>query len=407
MGAADDAEVMRVAEQLERATSLLSSTATALVAPLLGMLAWLVFLRPSGAAAAFFTEGASPAPAEAVRAPLPQSTAHRPSVSARREPRAEVQNATRPAPTPRAPARRAPLALAALGAFMLLFGAADALRTRASYVSSQPAAGATLAAAPAAVRVSFGAALDPASSLSITRLVLPPYTGEQPQEIEISRRLAPDDPTQPNARSRAVFAAGRGVSRALAGAARTRRRAPLRLVLLRRRRARARGHGGADLLPARPRRRCARSPPHLRGRRAAARSGRTGATLPPPQLADPRALPAVHRQHHAGDEARLVGGEEDGRPRHVPGACPSCAPSGTEAWRWRDQLCPSGCRRRARCPSIAIGVSIRPGMITLARIAVLGVAERERLGVGVDAGLRGLVGDGGRRSTRRRSRRRS
>ena len=78
---------------------------------------------------------------------------------------------------------------------MLLSGAADALRTRASYVSSQPAAGVTLAAAPAAVRVSFGAALDPASSLSITRMVLPPYTGEQPQEIEVSRRLAPDDPT--------------------------------------------------------------------------------------------------------------------------------------------------------------------------------------------------------------------
>jgi methionine-rich copper-binding protein CopC len=77
---------------------------------------------------------------------------------------------------------------------MLLFGAADGLRTRASYVSSQPAAGATVAAAPAVVRVSFGAALDPASSLSLTRLVLPPYTGEQPTEIEISHRLAPDDP---------------------------------------------------------------------------------------------------------------------------------------------------------------------------------------------------------------------
>ena len=78
---------------------------------------------------------------------------------------------------------------------MLLFGAADALRTRASYVSSQPTPGVMLEHPPAAVRVSFGAALDPASSLSLTRLFLPPYTGEQPKDVEITRRLAPDDPT--------------------------------------------------------------------------------------------------------------------------------------------------------------------------------------------------------------------
>jgi methionine-rich copper-binding protein CopC len=196
MAAADDAEVSRVAEQLQHATGLLSSTATALVAPLLGMLAWLAFLRPSGAAAAFFTEGASPAPADAVHAPQPQSPAQGPALPTRKEPQAEAQSATRPALTPRPAARRARLALAALGAFMLLFGAADALRTRASYVSSQPAPGATLEQPPAAVRVSFGAALDPASSLSLTRLVLPPYTGAQPEDVEITRRLAPDDPQQ-------------------------------------------------------------------------------------------------------------------------------------------------------------------------------------------------------------------
>ena len=77
---------------------------------------------------------------------------------------------------------------------MLLFGAADALRTRATYVSSQPAPGVMLEQPPAAIRVSFGAALDPASSLTLTRQVLPPYTGEQPKDVEITRRIAPDDP---------------------------------------------------------------------------------------------------------------------------------------------------------------------------------------------------------------------
>jgi methionine-rich copper-binding protein CopC len=196
MAAADDAEVMRVAEQLRRATAILSSTATALVLPLLGLLAWLAVLRPSGAAAAFFTEGASPAAADAVRAPQPQSPAHRPSFPNRPEPQADVESAPRPAPAPSAPTRRAHLVLAALGALMLLFGAADALRTRASYVSSQPAPGGMLEQPPATVRVSFGAALDPASSLSLTRLVLPPYTGEQPKDIEITRRLALNDPGQ-------------------------------------------------------------------------------------------------------------------------------------------------------------------------------------------------------------------
>ena len=69
MAAADDAEVLRVSEQLQRATGVLTSTASALVAPLLGMLAWLAFLRPSGAAAAFFTEEAKPAPADAPHRP--------------------------------------------------------------------------------------------------------------------------------------------------------------------------------------------------------------------------------------------------------------------------------------------------------------------------------------------------
>ena len=194
MAAAEDAEVLQVADSLHRATGVLTSTATALVAPLLGILAWVAFLRPSGAAAAFFTEGEGPASAAALRAARSQSIAHRPSVPTVKESQAASQSAARPPPAPRAPVRRARLGLVALGALMLVFAAADGLRTRASYLSSEPAPGATLADPPAAVRVSFGAPLDPTSSLSITRLVVQPSAGGGPSEVEITHRIAPDDP---------------------------------------------------------------------------------------------------------------------------------------------------------------------------------------------------------------------
>jgi methionine-rich copper-binding protein CopC len=90
-------------------------------------------------------------------------------------------------------ARFARLGLAALGALMLLFAAADGLRTRAFYVTSQPAPGATLTAGPTAVRATFGAELDAASSLSVTRLVVNP-TGNGPQDMDVTSRLAPHDP---------------------------------------------------------------------------------------------------------------------------------------------------------------------------------------------------------------------
>jgi len=187
-----DAEVLRLADELQRATGVLTSTATVLVLPSLGMLAWLAFLRPSGATAAFFTKGACPVRADALRAPRPQFPAHRPSVPTLKEPQAASQSAARPPPAQPAPARSARLGLGALGAVLLVFAAADGLRTRPSYVSSQPAPGATLAHPPVAVRVSFAAALDPASSLSLTRRVVQPSAGEEPSEVEISRRLAPD-----------------------------------------------------------------------------------------------------------------------------------------------------------------------------------------------------------------------
>jgi methionine-rich copper-binding protein CopC len=193
MAAADDAEVLLVADELRRATGVLSSTASALVVPMLGMLAWLAFLRPSGAAAAFFTEGASPAATDAPPAAQPPPVVQRAAAPSAPDPLPASRWPTLRPPLQRVPSRRTRLALAALGAFLLLFGAADALRTRASYVGSQPAPGTMLEDPPAAVRVSFGAALDAASTLSITRLVLPPYTGEQPKDVEISHQIAPDD----------------------------------------------------------------------------------------------------------------------------------------------------------------------------------------------------------------------
>jgi methionine-rich copper-binding protein CopC len=187
MAGAEDAEVTAVADGLRWAAGVLTSTSTALFVPLFGVLGWLGFLRVSGAAAAFFTQGEGPvaaAPPRAARAEptreglAPAGTTGRAGWSAAHPPRT----------------RRAQRALAALGALLLAFGAADRLRTRPSFASSEPAPGAMLEAPPTLVRVSFGAALDPASSLSITRLVLPPHTGEQPEEVEIADRIAPTDP---------------------------------------------------------------------------------------------------------------------------------------------------------------------------------------------------------------------
>jgi methionine-rich copper-binding protein CopC len=206
MAASGDAEVLRVSGQLEHATSVLARTATALLPPLLGMLAWLAFLRPSGAAAAYFTSGAAAAyftagargsASEAARELRPEPAPPRPRIAtapvAEDLPGSDGECATATV-APRARGSRARLALAALGVLMLLFGAADRLRTRASYVSSQPGPGAALRDAPALVRVTFSAELDPSSTLSMTRLVVEPSSGDLPQAIESEHRLAADDP---------------------------------------------------------------------------------------------------------------------------------------------------------------------------------------------------------------------
>ena len=197
MTASGDAEVLRVSQQLDAATAILTRTAIALVLPALGMLAWLAFLRPSGAAAAFFTSGASWTPPEAVEDMAAESVPPRPWIAVAPVAEIPVISNRDSATTTREPGtgvtRLARLALATLGALMLMFGAADGLRTRAFYVSSTPPPGARLAEAPTTVRVTFGAELDPSSTLSLTRLVVQPSAGEEPRRIDLAPRLAPDD----------------------------------------------------------------------------------------------------------------------------------------------------------------------------------------------------------------------
>jgi len=194
MAASGDAEVLRIAGELDRATGLLGRTALALVAPAIGMLAWAWFLRPAGAAAAFFTASGSAA-CEATRAASGSAVREATTASIAASP---PTSTSAPVPGRRA-ARHAPRALAALGALMLAFAAADRLRARPVYARSQPAPGATLTDAPTSVRVAFDAELDPASSLSITRLVVSPSTGPAdrallPEDVEVVSRLSPTDP---------------------------------------------------------------------------------------------------------------------------------------------------------------------------------------------------------------------
>lgn len=187
-----DAELQRAAEKLGHATGVLTSTAAAFVAPMLGYLVWLPFLLLSRQVGSSFSAGSNPA-----SAPVPASTAApiehpfvqpapmtQASPSATREQRSPVQAAWPP------PGRRARVALVALGALMVVFAAGQALRSRAPYESSHPAPGAALVAPPDAVRVSFGAALDPSSSFYVTRTT----PGEHATRVAASSGLDPGDP---------------------------------------------------------------------------------------------------------------------------------------------------------------------------------------------------------------------
>lgn len=189
-----DAEVLRVSGELEREAGILFRTALSLAVPTLGVLAWFAFLRPSNGAAAYFAGDLSASQAEQSDAIRAEPAAPRPWIPAAAVAAQEV------ARRDIAKQRSGPVALAqglglvALGTMMLLFGVADSLRTRAFYVGSQPAPGVTLTAGPTAIRASFGAALDAASSLSVTRLVLDPTSDNGSQDMDVTSRLAAHDP---------------------------------------------------------------------------------------------------------------------------------------------------------------------------------------------------------------------
>jgi methionine-rich copper-binding protein CopC len=193
MIAAPDSEVQRVAEDFARAREALASTALAFVAPLLGYAAWLAVLLSPQRAGAFFTAGVREERASApLGAPREPGALRTPGV-----PPAPPAALRVPAPTDPlvgATQRRARHALALLGAGMLVFAAADALRSRAGFASSQPEPGASLAASPAAIRVSFGGALDPSSSLSVASTFTHTAAVGVSEEVARSAGLAPDDP---------------------------------------------------------------------------------------------------------------------------------------------------------------------------------------------------------------------
>ena len=198
MAESGDAEVLRVAGELDWATGILTRTAVALVAPTLAMIAWLAFLRPSGAAAGYFAADTTPVPGQAPDASAPTLAAPQPwiraaPVTATPHPVAHAGEGNARS-KPGVIARAAQVGLGALGALMLLAGAADGLRPRPSYVGSQPAPGAMLTGGPAAVRVTFAARLDPGSSVSLIRLAGDTAADDAPRDVEMASRLVPDDP---------------------------------------------------------------------------------------------------------------------------------------------------------------------------------------------------------------------
>ena len=209
MSADRDAGLMDAIETLRRAEVALASTARGFVAPAVGYVLWVPVLLLRRQA----VEATAPPPpiVPAVAAPIAP-----PGPGLRLE-RAPYDAA------PFVPPRLARSALVALGVLMLAFFAAEQLRSRARYESSEPALGATLASAPAAVRVSFGGALDPSSQLWVDRTA----PGEAASRVGVSSGLDPDDPERKTLRAElsgraagrhhvswsAVPAAGGGVPR--------------------------------------------------------------------------------------------------------------------------------------------------------------------------------------------------
>jgi methionine-rich copper-binding protein CopC len=189
MSAAPDQEVLQLADQLTAAVAMLTSAATMLIAPTAVLVAWCVFLRPSGRAAAHFgrdvVAGSEEVPIRAAN-PTGEVVFAVNTVASRR---------AAPSPTlpPLLSPRNAGVALIGLGILMLLFAGVDRLRARPAYVASTPEAGAQIASGPPVIRVTFDHALDSASTLSVVYLPPEPRLDDISRDVPASSRLASTD----------------------------------------------------------------------------------------------------------------------------------------------------------------------------------------------------------------------
>jgi len=194
MSNARDLEVRQLADQLTSAVATLMMSATLLIVPTAVLVAWSVFLRPSGRAAAQFGRDAGSTSED-----LPRFAEHRapeelPTFAA---PRAPEDLRLKPPNTPAVssrilPARVGGWLLVGLGVLMLLFAGMDRLRARPGYVASTPDPGAQIAAAPPAIRVTFNRALHPASTLSIVYLPIVPSFDDISRDVPAVSQLSPD-----------------------------------------------------------------------------------------------------------------------------------------------------------------------------------------------------------------------
>jgi methionine-rich copper-binding protein CopC len=186
MTKAPDTEVRQLATRLTMAVETLTITAAMLMLGVATIVAWAIFLRPSGRAASTFGRDSENDSVELLN--LGGSHKEEPFVSFSAE-------------AGESPARSAPKwrgaiggwALIGLGVVLLLFAAMDSLRARPSFVASSPEPGATLAATPSAVRVSLSHPLHSSSTLSVVYLPIVPDEDDIAKDVRLISRLATDD----------------------------------------------------------------------------------------------------------------------------------------------------------------------------------------------------------------------
>ena len=185
MAKAPDEDVRQLADQLTAAVGTLTTTATTLVVPAAALVGWAVFLRPSSNPAGQFGREAAPGSVEQPN--LETNYKEEPFVAFSAEAVEPVRS------TWVWPGGYGGWALIGLGVLMLLFAVMDGLRSRPGYVTSTPVAGASLAAAPPAIRVTFGDALDSASTLSLVYLPVVASANDISRDVRVTSRLASSD----------------------------------------------------------------------------------------------------------------------------------------------------------------------------------------------------------------------